>query len=118
MFGYLDFPFLGRVLSFARTFAPEHYVHCLIMLCGCIIVNEPVFSVLAITIGFVKMNNTCDPSLMPAFRPVFMAVRLKRRADAVTEGFDLTDDKAVSAFLSATADELLEEEVSRELLTY
>lgn len=46
-----------------------------------------------------------------SFRPVFMAVRLKRRADAVAEGFDLTDDKAVSAFLSATADELLEEEM-------
>ncbi|XP_077559406.1 extracellular sulfatase Sulf1 isoform X2 [Haemaphysalis longicornis] len=46
-----------------------------------------------------------------AFRPVFMAARLKRRSDAVTEGFDLTDDRAVSAFLSATADELIEEEM-------
>lgn len=46
-----------------------------------------------------------------SFRPVFMAVRLKRRAGAVPEGFDLMDEKAVSAFLSATADELLEEEM-------
>lgn len=46
-----------------------------------------------------------------AFRPIFMAARLKRRSDAVTEGFDLTDDRAVSAFLSATADELIEEEM-------
>ncbi|XP_077518307.1 extracellular sulfatase Sulf1 isoform X1 [Amblyomma americanum] len=45
------------------------------------------------------------------FKPVFMAARLKRRADALAEGFDLTDDKVVSAFLSATADELLEEEM-------
>ncbi|CAN7998422.1 unnamed protein product, partial [Ixodes hexagonus] len=46
-----------------------------------------------------------------AFRPVFMGVRARRRAEELHEGLDLADDSAVSAFLNATVEELLQEEV-------
>ncbi|KAG0426670.1 hypothetical protein HPB47_026230, partial [Ixodes persulcatus] len=46
-----------------------------------------------------------------AFRPVFMGVRARRRAEELQEGLDLADDSAVSAFLNATVEELLQEEV-------
>lgn len=46
-----------------------------------------------------------------AFRPVFMGVRARRRAEELQDGLDLADDSAVSAFLNATVEELLQEEV-------
>lgn len=41
-----------------------------------------------------------------------MGVRARRRAEELQDGLDLADDSAVSAFLNATVEELLQEEVS------